>query len=114
MFMIKKYAPKLISAVFSLMLVICIVATTAYTAGAEKSSADKKTTSAKQSEGDLFKEESVYVIADAEGNPDKVIVSDWIKNNDKLDTINDKTTLNDIKNVKGYKKLEIGNNKYHF
>ncbi len=101
MFMIKKYAPKLISAVLSLMLVICIVATTAYTAGAEKSSADKKTTSAKQSEGDLFKEESVYVIADAEGNPDKVIVSDWIKNNDKLDTINDKTTLNDIKNVKG-------------
>lgn len=98
---IKRYAPKIISAVLSMMLIISIIATAAYTAGAESSASvnDSKTTETKG--GDLFKEESVYVIADAEGNPNKIVVSDWIKNTDKLDTINDKTTLKDIKNVKG-------------
>ena len=35
----KKYAPKIISAVLSLMIVFSVVATTAYTAGAESSAA---------------------------------------------------------------------------
>lgn len=49
----------------------------------------------------MNKEETVYVIADANGSIDKVIVSDWIQNGTKNDTINDKTELKDIKNVKG-------------
>ncbi|MCR5653628.1 MAG: hypothetical protein K6F88_07480 [Ruminococcus sp.] len=97
----KKYAPKIVSAALSLMLVLSIVATTAYTAGAENSSANSDTNASEKSKGDLFKEESVYVISDAEGNPDKIIVSDWIKNPDKLNTISDKSNLSDIKNVKG-------------
>ena len=99
---IKKHTPKILSAVLSLVLIFSLVATTAYTAGAESNAVNSKQSSASDKEnGKLFKEESVYIIADAEGNPDKVIVSDWIKNPDKLDTINDKTTLSDIKNVKG-------------
>ena len=101
MIMIKKYAPKLISAALSLILALSITASTAYSAGAENTAENSTAASGEKNEGELFKEESVYIIADAEGNPDKVIVSDWIKNPDKLDTINDKSNLSDIKNVKG-------------
>ena len=97
----KKYAPKLISAVLSLIIVFSLVAATAYTAGAENYAAVTDKESVESKGGDIFKEESVYVIADAEGNPDKIIVSDWIKNPAKNDEITDKTTLKDIKNVKG-------------
>ncbi|MBR4343175.1 MAG: hypothetical protein IKP88_10825 [Lachnospiraceae bacterium] len=47
------------------------------------------------------KDETVYVISDANGNIQKVIVSDWIKNNLKDTTINDVSSLKDIINVKG-------------
>ena len=48
-----------------------------------------------------IKDETVYVIADANGNTQKVIVSDWLKNNLKNGTINDVSELNSIVNVKG-------------
>ena len=47
------------------------------------------------------KDETVYVLADADGKVHKIIVSDWIKNPAKNDKINDKTELSDIENVKG-------------
>ncbi len=47
------------------------------------------------------KEETVYVIADPNGKPDQVIVSEWLKNGDGADTIRDASRLNDIENVKG-------------
>lgn len=46
------------------------------------------------------KEETVYVIADANGTVTKTIVSDWLKNKEGSDTIRDKTDLRDIENVK--------------
>ncbi len=46
------------------------------------------------------KDETVYVLANADGSVKKIIVSDWIKNNGGK-TISDKTELSDIKNVKG-------------
>ena len=49
---------------------------------------------------DADKEETVYVMADAEGNVDNVVVSNWLKNNEGTATINDKTNLTDIQNVK--------------
>ena len=49
---------------------------------------------------DADKEETVYVMADAEGNVDNVVVSNWLKNNEETATINDKTNLTDIQNVK--------------
>lgn len=50
---------------------------------------------------DSDKDESVYVIADATGKSNDVIVSEWLKNTDKKDTIQDASDLTDIKNVKG-------------
>lgn len=49
----------------------------------------------------VTKEESVYVIADQNGNVNKKIVSDTLKNTKKGDKIEDKSNLRDIKNVKG-------------
>ena len=49
----------------------------------------------------LFKDESVYVIADASGAVEKIIVSDWIRNNQHADTITDFSALDNIENVKG-------------
>ena len=46
------------------------------------------------------KDETVYVLANADGSVKKIIVSDWIKNNGGK-TVSDKTELSDIKNVKG-------------
>lgn len=47
------------------------------------------------------KEETVYILADANGNPEKVIVSDWLKNGEGNSEITDATDLLDVKNVKG-------------
>ena len=61
-----------------------------------KSDDDKATAD----EAPLYKEETVYVMAKADGTVDKIIVSDWIKNNDHADVIKDVAALGDIENVK--------------
>lgn len=48
----------------------------------------------------LFKDESVYVIANADGTIQKIIVSDWIQNNASMNTITDVASLDKIENVK--------------
>lgn len=47
------------------------------------------------------KEETVYVIADAAGAPQRTIVSAWLKNPEETDTITDRAELSNIQNVKG-------------
>ena len=47
------------------------------------------------------KEETVYVNADALGNITDVTVSNWLKNKESSDSLQDKTELHDIENVKG-------------
>ena len=49
----------------------------------------------------LSKDETVYVIMDADGNKEETLVSEWLKNPEKLDKINDKSNLSDIKNTSG-------------
>ncbi|MBQ9679740.1 MAG: hypothetical protein IJV48_03540 [Ruminococcus sp.] len=51
-------------------------------------------------EAELFKDETVYVMANADGTVDKIIVSDWIKNNKHAEVIEDVSTLSDVENVK--------------
>lgn len=46
------------------------------------------------------KEETVYVLTDANGNVNKTIVSDWLKNKDGSDKLEDKSDLKDFENVK--------------
>lgn len=59
-----------------------------------------KKDSATPDEADLFKDETVYVMAKADGSVDKIVVSDWIRNNKKATTVKDVAALADIKNVK--------------
>jgi len=59
-------------------------------------------------ESDAFKDETVYVLADADGTVQKIIVSDWIKNTLSSDKINDVTELENIENVKGDESYTLG------
>lgn len=111
-----KHLPKALSAVMCVFILCSAVGMTANSAGevnntasagqeskAEKSSAKEKSR--------FSKEETVYVIADANGTPEKVIVSNWIKNPGKAATITDSTTLSDIENVKGDETYTINEKK---
>ena len=49
----------------------------------------------------VSKDETVYVLAGADGSVQKVIVSDWIKNALNAESISDKSNLSEIENVKG-------------
>ena len=48
------------------------------------------------------KEETVYVLADARGSVNQVIVSSWIKNGEGSGSLTDVSNLQNIENVKGY------------
>lgn len=52
-------------------------------------------------EKDVYKDETVYVFADANGNTNNILVNEKLKNADGSATLTDKTDLKDIVNVKG-------------
>lgn len=54
------------------------------------------------------KEETVYVLSDAGGNVKKTIVSDWLKNKEGSKTIEDKSDLNNIENIKSDAAFTLG------
>ena len=120
---IKKIMPKALSAVLSLLILCSGIAVASYSAGAESTGAaaqkteqkaeqktDEKSTQEKAKSG-LSKTETVYVIASANGDPKKVIVSNWIKNPGKAQKIEDKTNLKNIENLKGDESYRINENK---
>lgn len=76
----------------------------AYALAGEKNEVPAKavTTSTKAvEEKEVSKDETVYVLAGADGSVQKIIVSDWIKNALNENSIADKSGLSDIENVKG-------------
>lgn len=64
---------------------------------------EQEMTDAAMSAGTLAasKDETVYVLAGADGTPKKIIVSDWIKNENGDDAVTDKTDLSDVEVTKG-------------
>ena len=50
---------------------------------------------------ELVKDETVYVLTDAAGGVQKIIVSDWIKNRIGSDAVADRSELGDVEVVKG-------------
>ena len=70
------------------------------TAAADGSASDITTTDARRS-STAGKEETVYVLAGADGTVRKIIVSDWLKNPDGAAELEDYTDLSDVTNVKG-------------
>lgn len=58
----------------------------------------------------VYKEETVYVNADALGNKTQVTVSDWLKNAGESASVKDKSTLENIKNIKGDESFVLDGN----
>lgn len=56
---------------------------------------------ATENEADFVKDETVYVLAGADGSVKKIIVSDWIKNTVGSNSFSDKSELTNVENVKG-------------
>lgn len=76
---------------------------------AEKDTTSQIQTSDKkeEKEADVKKEETVYIVADSQGNKKNVIVSDWLDNQGGLSSIKDKSKLSGIENVKGDETYKI-------
>ena len=96
------------------MMALCLCGcgsskTAAASASASASSASSASSAASSTDyeavpatGDkLEKDETVYVICNADGSVSKVIVSDWLKNGTAADQITDQTDLQDLEVVKG-------------
>ena len=60
-----------------------------------------ETASPAHSTGSPVKDETVYVLAGADGKVNRVIVSDWLKNGAGEDSLQDRSELTDLENVKG-------------
>ena len=56
----------------------------------------------------VSKEETVYVLAGADGEVQKIIVSDWLQNASGADTLEDVSELFDIENIKGDESYTLG------
>ncbi|MCI8331236.1 MAG: hypothetical protein HFE78_00185 [Clostridiales bacterium] len=65
---------------------------------------------AAENEADLVKDETVYVLAGADGSVKKIIVSDWIKNAADSNAFSDKSELTNVENVKGDESYTMNSN----
>ena len=94
-----KHVMKILSLILCCTVIGSGTAAIAYATGVKKT--EEKTgqettavTSAKQeTTGAVSKDETVYVIADADGSAKRIIVSDWIKNAPGSASIRDKTEM---------------------
>ena len=59
-------------------------------------------------DSNISKEETVYVNAAADGTPEEITVSDWLKNSASAGDLSDTSDLKDIKNIKGDETFESG------
>lgn len=87
-----------------LCVVLCLSGTVLAFAKTEKEETKTETKEKKQettSQEELSKDETVYVLAGADGSVQKVIVSDWIKNAVGSESVTDQSDLSEIENVKG-------------
>lgn len=57
------------------------------------------------------KDETVYILSDAQGEARRIIVSDWLKNPDKLDELTDATRLSGMTVVEGNATFERDGNR---
>ena len=101
----KKVVIQCLSIGLCLSLVLSAVGMTAHALTNDKQNTSEKT-SAKATgntaeDQEITKDETVYVLAHADGTVQKIIVSDWIKNTIGSASLNDTSELTDVENVKG-------------
>lgn len=111
----KKHLIKMVSLSLSCILVLGGMGMVAHATGtnnvAKKEVVAKKT--ATEEATNISKDETVYVIAGANGAVKKIIVSDWIKNAIESEKVQDKTDLENITNVKGDESYTISGDNMH-
>ena len=101
----KKSSTKIIALCLCALLAVGGIATTAFALsftgnkGEEKQEAPKAANISDNT--GISKDETVYVLAGADGSVQKIIVSDWIKNSLGNAAVNDKSELTNVENVKG-------------
>ncbi len=103
---------KILSTVLSLLILAGATSALVYAQtsvnkkGSSKSTAPTSNTTTKstslktKSDGNLIKDETVYVLSDTDGSVKKVMVSDWLKNTAGEKSIKDYTELKNIENLK--------------
>ncbi len=114
-----KYVIRVAAGVVTIAVLGTSAGVSAYTVRAEKNSAVQESEKEDDSEleeaketlekalttgtenKEAGKEETVYVVANADGSAKNVIVSEWLKNENGSATIEDASDLKDIENVKG-------------
>lgn len=105
----KKKILKLLSVVLVTVLISSTVGVIAYAVGADSAAPEVSEEATPTGVAGAIlkadvaaeKEETVYVIAAADGSVKKIIVSDWLKNPNKADRLTDKTELSDDVDIKG-------------
>ena len=101
----KKSSTKIIALCLCALLAVGGIATTAFglnltgNKGEEKQEAPKAANILDNT--GISKDETVYVLAGADGSVQKIIVSDWIKNSLGNAAVSDKSELTNVENVKG-------------
>ena len=107
----KNRATKFISLALCAVVLFAAVGTSAFALtgeGKESEDENQETTINASAEAETSKDETVYVLAGADGTVQKIIVSDWIKNAMAADSLEDKTELSDIENIKGDERFTLG------
>lgn len=92
---------KAVAITLSACLVCGTVGGVAYSANKTDSTSLLNTTASTAAGDKAQKDETVYVMTNADGTVQKVIVSDELKNANKATALKDKSSLKDITNVKG-------------
>ena len=107
----KNRATKFISLALCAVVLFAAVRTSVFALtgeGKESEDENQETTINASAEAETSKDETVYVLAGADGTVQKIIVSDWIKNAMATDSLDDKTELSDIENIKGDESFTLG------
>lgn len=107
----KNRATKFISLALCAVVLFAAVGTSVFALtgeGKESKDENQETTINASAEAETSKDETVYVLAGADGTVQKIIVSDWIKNAMAADSLEDKTELSDIENIKGDESFTLG------
>lgn len=111
----KKYkmiGKRIVASVLSLALVTGSLVFSGFSYAEDKQSGTSKGKTQTSSQiidkvGKGEKDETVYVIAGSDGSPEKIIVSEWLKNTEKAAKLEDSSELKNIKNVKDNAKYVI-------
>ena len=108
----KMIGKRIVASVLSLALVTGSLVFSGFSYAEDKQSGTSKGKAQTSSQiidkvGKGEKDETVYVIAGSDGSPEKIIVSEWLKNTEKAAKLEDNSELKNIKNVKDNAKYVI-------